>query len=95
MRSPVTNVVSALTARTQFGQIIRRASQRDERFVVGRRGEPKVIIMGVRDYIKSLAPAPTWLRQVRQQARKKGLDQLTRSEINREIAAHRRTKRSR
>jgi hypothetical protein len=28
------NVVSALTARTQFGQIIRRVKERNERFVV-------------------------------------------------------------
>ena len=39
------NVVSALTARTQFGQIIKRATQKNERFVVGRRGEPSVVIM--------------------------------------------------
>jgi hypothetical protein len=36
----MTSVVSALTARTQFGQIIKRASQKNERFVVDRRGQP-------------------------------------------------------
>ena len=36
----MTNVVSALTARTQFGQIVKRASQKNERFVVDRRGQP-------------------------------------------------------
>jgi hypothetical protein len=36
----MTDVVSALTARTQFGQIMKRATQKNERFVVGRRGEP-------------------------------------------------------
>ena len=34
------NVVSALTARTQFGHIVMRASQKNERFVVDRRGPP-------------------------------------------------------
>ncbi len=43
----MTNVVSALTARTQFGQIIKQATQKGERFVVGRRGEPSIMHMGV------------------------------------------------
>lgn len=30
----MTNVVSALTARTQLGQIIKRVTQRNERFVM-------------------------------------------------------------
>jgi hypothetical protein len=36
----MTNIVSELTARTQLGQIIKRATQKQERFVVDRRGEP-------------------------------------------------------
>ena len=35
----ITNIVSALTARTQFGQIMKRASRKNERFVVDRRGQ--------------------------------------------------------
>lgn len=52
----MTNVVSALTARTQFGQIMKRASQKNERFVVDRRGQPSVIIMSIMDYIDTVAP---------------------------------------
>lgn len=89
----MTNVISALTARTQLGQIIKRASQKDERFVVGRRGEPKVIIMGIRDYIKALAPAPQWLKAIRAEAKRQGLNQLTLREINREIKAVRKQRR--
>ena len=33
------NVISALTARAQFEQILKRASEQDERFVVDRRGQ--------------------------------------------------------
>jgi hypothetical protein len=43
------NAVSDLTARTQFGQILQRASEKDERFVVDRRGKPSVIILSLRD----------------------------------------------
>ena len=54
----MTNLVSALTARTQFGQIIKRATQKNERFVVGRRGEPSVVIMSMKDYMDTFVPAP-------------------------------------
>ena len=83
----MTNVVSALTARTQLGQIIKRATRNNERFVVDRRGEPAVIIMSVKDYINTIAPAPDWLKKSWADARRKGLDKLTIREINAEIAA--------
>jgi prevent-host-death family protein len=84
------NVVSALTARTQLGQILRRASEKDERFVVDRRGKPSVIIMSVRDYIRNIAPTPAAYRAIRQEARKNGSSSFSMREIDREIAAHRR-----
>jgi len=84
------NVVSAVTARTQFGRILKRASEKDERFVVDRRGKPSVIIMGVRDYIKNIAPTPAAYRAIRQEAKKKGSSTLSMREIDREIAAQRR-----
>lgn len=83
---PTTNVVSALTARTQFGQIMRRASSRNERFLVDRRGEPSVIIMSVQDYIATLAPEPDWLAKIRAQSVKNGTDKLTMDEINNIVA---------
>ena len=89
----MTNVVSALTARTQFGQIMKRATQRNERFVVDRRGEPKVIIMGIQDYVRSLAPPPQWLKEIWAESKRKGLDKLTMRQINAEIAAYRREQR--
>jgi prevent-host-death family protein len=84
------NVVSALTARTQLGQILKRASEKDERFVVDRRNKPSVIIMSVRDYIRTIAPAPGAYRAIRQAAKKNGASTLTMREIDREIAAVRR-----
>ena len=61
----LTNVVSALTARTQFGQIMRCAAVRNERFLVDRRGEPAVIIMSVSDYMETFAPEPHRLSDIR------------------------------
>lgn len=83
-------VVSALTARTQFGEIMRQAKENQVRFVVRKRGEPQVIIMGVRDYIKTIAPSPKWLKEIRAEAKQKGLDRLSMREIDALISEVRR-----
>lgn len=86
-------VISALAARTQFGQIMRRARQRQERFVVDRRGEPQVVIMGVKDFLKAVAPEPEVLAAIRAEAKRNKSDRLKPAHINREIAAFRRERR--
>lgn len=88
------SVVSALTAQTQFGQILRRASQKNERFLVDRRGQPAAIIMSVKDYIDTIAPTPAWLKQIGAAAKHKGLNKLTMRQINAEIQAARRERRA-
>ena len=90
----MTKKISALTARTQFGQIMNRAVERQERFLVDRRGEPAVIIMSVDDYLKTIAPEDTALKKIRNEARRTGLDKLTMEEIDAEIASYRREKRA-
>ena len=82
----MTNVVSALTARTQFGQIMKRATQKNERFMVGRRGEPSVVIMSMNDYINTFAPAPQELRVMQATAKRTGAAQLSPGQINRIVA---------
>jgi prevent-host-death family protein len=86
----VPKVVSALAARTQFGQIMRRARAGGERFVVDRRGEPQVVIMGFRDFLKTIAPEKKVLAAIRAASRKSGTSKLTLRDINREIRAYRR-----
>jgi prevent-host-death family protein len=88
-------VISALAARTQFGQILRRARQLQERFVVDKRGEPQVVIMGVKDFLKTVAPEPEVLAAIRAEARRSKRNRLTLPQINREIAAFRSSKPSR
>jgi prevent-host-death family protein len=91
----MTNVISALTARTQLGQVLRRTAQKNERFVVERRGQPSVIIMSIKDYIDTVAPTPDWLKAIGQEAKKKGLNKLTMRQIDAEITAARRERRPR
>ena len=82
----MTNVVSALTARTQLGQIIKRATQKNERFVIDRRGQPAVVIMSVKDYVSTVAPAPPELRAMQQRAKKAGMNKLSMRQIDKIIA---------
>ena len=86
----MTNVVSALTARTQLGQILKRVKKNDERFVVDRRGEPQAVIMSMKDYVQTMAPPPAWLKSVWAASERRQTSQLTMREINAEIAAARR-----
>jgi prevent-host-death family protein len=89
----MTRKITAVTARTQLGQIIDRAVDRNERFLVERNGEPSVLIISVADFIKTLAPPPDWLTDIQNEARRRGLDKLTVSEIDAEIKAARRERR--
>ena len=86
----VAKIVSALTARTQFGQILKRAGQNQERFVVGKRGEPQVVIMGIEEYLRNFTKPLRVVEEIRHEAKAKGLDRLTMREINREIKRYRR-----
>ena len=85
--------VDAHLARTQFGQIMDRAVENNERFVVERRGEPAVVIMSIQDFIRMAAPPPDWLEKAWTGAKKRRLDKLTSHDINAEISAYRREKR--
>ena len=91
----MTKKITAVTARTQFGQIMDRAVEHNDRFLVERNGEPAVLILSVSDFVKTLAPAPDWLKDIQQDAKRKGLDKLTMSEIDAEITAARRERRER
>jgi len=87
--------ISALTARTQLGQIMNRAVENNDRFLVERNGEPAVLILSVTDYVKSFAPPPNWLEKSWHSAKRQGLDKLTPTDIDTEIAASRRERRTR
>jgi hypothetical protein len=87
--------ISALTARTQLGQIMNRAVENNDRFLVERNGELAVLILSVSDYVKTFAPPPDWLKAIQADAKRKGLDKLTMEEIDVEIAAARRERRER
>ena len=91
----MTRKISALTARTQLGQIMNRAVENNDRFLVERNGEPAVLILSVTDYVKTFAPPPDWLEKSWGSAKRQGLDKLTMQEIDAEVAASRRARHAR
>lgn len=91
----MTKVVSAVEARTQFGQLLRRVTKNNERFVIDRRGEPQAIIMSLDDYVDEIAPEPDWLKKIGEASKRRGTDKLTMRAIDVEIAAVRRQMRLR
>jgi len=90
----IANVVSALTARTQFGQILKRVRQNKERFIVGRRGEAQAVIMGMDEYLNNFAAEAPALKKVQQTAKSKGTNRLSANAINAEIKRYRRQQRT-
>lgn len=92
-RKESVRIVPALTARTQFGQILRRVKKNRERFVVDRRGEPQAVILSVEDYLRHFARQPEALLQIRGAARKNRASRLSLRAINLEIRKHRRERR--
>jgi hypothetical protein len=50
---------------------MRRARIDDTRFVVDRRGDPQIVIMGIRDFLKTIAPEKKTLAAIRQASRKR------------------------
>ena len=69
-----TIVVSALTARTGFGKLLRRVEDERRSLVIEKRGTPKAVLLSIRDYVRLAAPEPEVLRIIGEESRKKGTD---------------------
>lgn len=92
---PLSNVVPALEARTQFGRILKLVERERRSFVVEKRGSPKAIILSVADYIKLAAPEPEVLRIVGEESKRQGTSRLSMRQIDSVVRAARREKRTR
>jgi len=88
---PVTKLIDALSARTRFGELIERTEKENVRFLVSRRGKPKVVILGVEDYLRNIIKKPQILAEIQRDAQLAGLDKMTGEEIQTKIEASRTT----
>ena len=88
-----TKVVSALTARSHFGALLRRVETQRGSLVIEKRGTPRAILLSIRDYVRLAAPEPEVLRLIGEESRHNGTDQLTPAEIDQIIKQTRKAKR--
>jgi prevent-host-death family protein len=87
-----TKLIDALSARTRFGELMEETEKGKTRFLVSRRGKPKVVILGVEDYLRSIVKQPEILTTLQLSAKKAGVDKMSDEEIDAEISAYRRSK---
>ena len=95
MRSPKPEspiVVSALSARTGFGKLLRRVEDEHRSLVIEKRGTPKAVLLSIRDYVRLAAPEAEVLRVVGEESKRKGTDKLTSRQIDQVIKAARAAK---
>src|SRR5215467_1968820 len=88
-------VVSALSARTGFGKLLRRVEDEHRSLVIEKRGTPKAVLLSIRDYVRVAAPEPEVLRLIGKESQRKGTDKLSSRQIDQIIKAARVQKRKR
>jgi prevent-host-death family protein len=73
------------TSGQEFGEVMRRARENGERFIVDKKGESQVVILSIEDYLSNFVKQPSSLKSLQSISRKKGLNKLTNVEIGREV----------
>jgi prevent-host-death family protein len=84
-----TIVVSALRARANFGELLRRVDDERRSLIIEKRGTPKAVLLSIRDYVRLAAPEPEVLRLIGTEAERNGASALTSREIDRIIKTSR------
>ena len=88
-------VVSALSARANFGKLLDRVSDERQSLVIEKRGTPKAVLLSIRDYVKLAAPEPEVLRLIGEESKRNGTNKMTSRQIDQEIKAYRAEKKKR
>ena len=88
-------VVSALRARTHFGSLLQRVERERRSLVIEKRGTPRAVLLGLKDYVRLAAPEPEVLRVIGEESRAHGSDKFTSKQIEGIIRSTRARKRSR
>lgn len=78
-------VVSALRARTNFGNLLRRIEDERRSLVIEKRGTPRAVLLSIRDYVRLAAPEPEVLRILGEESEAKGTDKLSSQQIDKII----------
>lgn len=75
-------VVSALRVRSHFGKLLRRVVDERRSLVIQKRGAPKAVLIGIRDYVRLAAPEPEVLRAIGEESERNGSSTLTSRQID-------------
>jgi prevent-host-death family protein len=78
-------VVSAVSARSNFGKLLRRIDNEGRSLLIEKRGVPRAVLLSVRDYVKLAAPEPDVLRIIGEESERNGTSKLTSRQIDRII----------
>jgi len=89
MPTPMTKLIDALSARTHFGEVMTEVENNNSRYVVSRRGKPKMVLLSVDDYLQNILKKPAIMAEIQSQAVRGGLDTISEDEIEAEIVAFR------
>jgi prevent-host-death family protein len=90
----MTRLIDALSLRTRLGEVMEQAEKENIRFLVSRRGKPKVVILSVEDYLRNVLKKDQLLAEIQLNAQKSGLDKMTEVEIEVEVQGYRRSPKS-
>jgi len=88
----IVKTIEALEARVHFGSVMTEVEKGNTRFLVSKRGKPKMIMLSINDYLKNIAKEDRLLTQIQLKAKVAGLDKMTGREIDTEIQAARKQK---
>ena len=92
MSKSTTKLIDALSARTRFGELMEGTSKKNLRFLVSRRGKPKVVILSVNDYLQNIIKQPNILTSIQVSAEEAKLNTISEKEIDVEIEKYRQFK---
>jgi prevent-host-death family protein len=90
-----TIVVSALTARSHFGKLLRRIDVERRSLIIEKRGTPTAVLLNIRDYVKLAAPEPEVLKIIGDEARQNRTSALSSRQIDLVIKTARAEKKKR
>ena len=82
-------IVSALSARSNFGKLLQRVDMERRSLVIEKRGTPTAVLMNLRDYVKLAAPEPEVLKIIGQESRQNRTNQMTSRQVDQVIKASR------
>jgi len=74
-----------LSARSNFGKLLRRVDDERRSLIIEKRGIPRAVLLSVRDYVKLAAPEPEVLRIIGEESERNGTSKLTSRQIDRII----------